>query len=264
MTHDFSIVLDLSEPGDYLRVLADCSMEGQASHSLAVADLKELHASQIRVAEQGAQAPRSAAVDAGTALFEALMGGEVRVIFERACQSAWKSGAVLRLVLKMDPSSLPSWVHAVYWELMYDPERAQFLAIDSDVLLVRSLLQPNPVRSFPAGLALRTLVTSACPAYSTCAPLPRLVREMDELEQLFQHPPMTHRVRGKFHRGIGFNGLQADLVEAERRDQPFHAWHHCGHGRFDVENGYQLAFEPGRPGTASEGPWIGLPALKKR
>jgi hypothetical protein len=261
MVHDFSVHLDLDPGSASFGIFAKC-LEGEERGSLALRDLKQIYDEQAWLAtKEGAKATRKEAVDKGGRLFEALMGGGVRKLFRRATQAVWGGGHRLRLILESAATpGLPAWVHALLWELMYDPDRGRFLAIDPDILLVRYLRQPNPIATFPSESPLRVLATSACPEDKTCPPL-ALTQEIDHLDQMFMWPQMQGRVEATSHPDIRFNELQRELIGACRAEQPFHVWHHCGHGRFSKEEGeYQLAFEDSAP-DAGGGLWIGARKL---
>jgi hypothetical protein len=250
MVCDFSVHLVFDSKSEEFRVLAKCDLAGDAEGSMPAAVLQKLYQEQEWLAtEQGANATRKEAVEAGQALFTALMGAKVRSCFTKATEGAWEKGDRLRFVLELsaDAREMPPWVHEVQWELMYDPDRDRFLALDPDVLLVRYLRQARPLPA-PAALArLKILATSACPKGEVQLDLDR---EMLRLDQMFRWPAMAGRVRHKLRRDISISALRGELVEARRMEQPFHVWHHCGHGRFDAKSGeYQLALAAGATGA---------------
>ena len=244
--HNFFIHLDPVRPGGVIRTLARCELAGEAEGSLAAGKLKSLRDSLARLlTDAGAGVKRELAVAAGQKLFEALMGVDVRREFQKATQAAWKRGERLRLILEQSasPDGEWAWMHSVPWEMMFDPDRDRFLAIDPDVLLVRYIRQGNPVAPFPAASPWKVLVTSACP--TVCEPLD-LAQELDRLEQCFRWPGMRARFRPTSCPDATMPDLRGELVRACRAEQPFHVWHHCGHGEFHEENGkYQLAFADG-------------------
>lgn len=267
MVHNFHLQLRWNRGGKVFLISAKSDLAGEADGLLAEDKLREFHDRQSKLFDEHNWSKAvgqqwAAAVSHGKELFAAIMGDSVQSLFHAAAKEAWRRGDLLRLVLELEGclDETVQWIHGMCWELLFDPARDTFLAIDPDVVLVRYLCQPRPVGG--AGISsgsLRVFATSACPP--ECKPL-LIDEEIEMMEQMFAWPRMRESVDAATKRRINFGDLRGRLIVAEQREQPFHVWHHCGHGHFDkISRQFQLAFEYGTPRTPFAGPWIGAPEV---
>ncbi len=172
----------------------------------------------------------------GARLFEALFApGDLRRAYDRVPVD----GRPLRLRLVVDPPA----VARIPWELLYDPERRAFLALEQSV--VRGLTVNAPARPIEVAPPLRVLVATASPAG-----LPP-VRAWPEAAGI---GAALEKLRGRRHAVVEtvphatLDDVRDRLRAAAAAGRPFHVFHFVGHGEHDPRTDRAgLFFEPDAP-----------------
>jgi hypothetical protein len=158
----------------------------------------------------------------GRALFETLLGGEIRVSYEESLREARRQNKGVRLRLHVRPPELS----ALPWEFIYDPSR-DYLGLSSTTLLVRYLDAPQPTERLAVTPPLRILGMVASPRGLPQLDVGREKRRVEEATQGLRAEGM-----------VELNWLEGqtwrDLQRAMRRG-PWHVFHFVGHGGFDPE-----------------------------
>lgn len=200
------------------------SPSGQARAAMtfpwAAADLEaRLAALENAVLDGGA-----AAQDAqrfGSQLFDALLAGEVRTVYDRSRQAVAASGEGLRLKLRVNAPDLAT----VPWEFLFDPRAGEFLALSRLTPIVRYLELPLGEQTLAVKPPLRILGMVAGP---TDAPALDVTREKTRLEQALQPLQAAGKVELTWLEGQGWRDLQAAMQAG-----PWHIFHFVGHAAFD-------------------------------
>ena len=158
----------------------------------------------------------------GRALFEALLGGEIRASYEESLLEARRQNKGVRLRLHVRPPELS----AVPWEFIYDPIR-DYLGLSSTTLLVRYLEAPQPIDRLAVTPPLRILGMVASPRG-----LPQLDvgREKRRVEEATRGLRAEGMVELTWLEGQTWRDLQRVI-----RRGPWHIFHFVGHGGFDPE-----------------------------
>jgi hypothetical protein len=138
-------------------------------------------------------------------------------------------GRGLRLRLHIEPPELA----ALPWELLYDPEKREFVGLSKRTLITRYLHVPRPPSPLRIELPLRLLIVSASP--QDLPPL-EIDAELARIEGALTQCTQDHLIRFDILRNVTTRALRAALRE------PYHALHFVGHGAFDDDVG-SLAFE---------------------
>jgi CHAT domain len=149
--------LSLLADGDGFRVQADFGTQSDTEPFSLVPD-STWNWENLR---QGGPA---AARKAGIALFEALIHGKVRVLYDQSRGQVKKGELRIRLVF--DPRvTCVRQLLALPWELLLDPkaDSGKPLALSTRVLLVRELSCNEPVREPPPGDLKQVLIATANP-----------------------------------------------------------------------------------------------------
>lgn len=172
----------------------------------------------------------------GARLFEALFApGDLRRAYDRVPADE----RPLRFRLVVDPPA----VARIPWELLYDPERRAFLALEQSV--VRGLTVTAPARPIEVAPPLRVLVATASPAG-----LPP-VRAWPEAAGI---GAALEKLRGRRHAVVEtvphatLDAVRDRLRAAAAAGRPFHVFHFVGHGEHDPRtDSAGLFFEPDAP-----------------
>lgn len=166
--------------------------------------------------------------DFGTRLFSALFQGDVLSRYaESVGMTRERKG--LRIRLRVAPPGLA----ALPWELLYDPEKHEFLALSKRALITRYLHVARPPSPLRTELPLRILVAIASPQG-----LPRLDSETEvaRIEKALALPLEHNLVQFDVLRNSTARALRDALLN------PYHILHFIGHGDFYEGVGH-LAFE---------------------
>jgi tetratricopeptide (TPR) repeat protein len=173
----------------------------------------------------------------GDQLFEALITGDVRAVYDRSRQAADSAGEGLRLKLRLNAPDLAT----IPWELLYDARRGEFLALSRYTPVVRYLELPLGEARLAVRPPLRILGMVAGPSD---LPVLDLAKEKARLEQAIA--PL--RSAGKLDLVWLEGQTWRDLQEAMQRG-PWHVFHFIGHASFDQtlgEGSLLLADDAGR------------------
>lgn len=167
---------------------------------------------------------------AGRQLYGALFQEEIRTCYNTSFARAQQMERGLRVKLRLDYT-----LTNVPWELMYNPDSRDFVALSTHTPIVRYLELPQSLKPLKVSLPLRILVVIAN-AYDQ-SPLDvagekeRLLSALDELRE-------AGAVEIEFLEGPGtFSALQRIL-----RQKQFHVLHFIGHGEYreEAEEGFLI------------------------
>ncbi len=166
--------------------------------------------------------------DFGVRLFSTLFRGDVLSRYaESVGMTRERKG--LRIRLRVVPSELA----ALPWELLYDPEKHEFLGLSKRALITRYLHVARPPSPLRTQLPLRILIVIASPQG-----MPRLDSESEvaRIEKALALPLEHNLVQFEVLRNSTARALRDALLN------PYHVLHFIGHGDFDEGVGH-LAFE---------------------
>jgi hypothetical protein len=170
----------------------------------------------------------------GANVFRALLPGAVEDLYRGCLRQARREG--LTLMLRIRYSGTAERLHEAPWELVFDPDEDQFLALWPETCLARYLQMPRaerPVRHDP-----RTLLVTMANARSHPLMLGK------ECERIGAVTRRTMRLTSS--RVTSNREIRAQLVNAAGAGRPYLAWHHVGHGEIDAATGrFELAFDTG-------------------
>ncbi|MBN1933475.1 MAG: CHAT domain-containing protein [Anaerolineae bacterium] len=108
------------------------------------------------------------------------------------------------------------------------------MALSTQTPLVRYLESPHPYRPLHIDLPLRMLGTISAPG--DC-PLLDAPAEQDKVETALRSPIEEGLIRVHWLTDLSLRALQRELDRAQRAGQPYHVWHHIGHGAWDERAG---------------------------
>lgn len=166
----------------------------------------------------------------GSSLFNALFQGRIRDLYISIRAS---HGSSLRYRLILDAPLLAR----LPWELLYDPERRVFLALETSLVRGFGLAEPSqPLQVQPP---LRILVSAAFPR-----DLPT-IEGQDEIGTILHELADLVRRRDAEVVQLGhttLRSLQNALREAATQGQPFHILHVIAHGAYDHHAGHPVLF----------------------
>ncbi|HEX2909376.1 MAG TPA: CHAT domain-containing protein [Chloroflexia bacterium] len=156
----------------------------------------------------------------GEKLFEALMTGSVRALFETSLARAQEKDKGLRLKLRVNTSRLA----ALPWEFLYRPSRHDYLCMSTDTPLVRYMELEQPIRPLMVVPPLRILGMVALPSgYDELD----VEREKKNLQKALAQLSAKKMVELVWLPDQTYSGLQDAL-----RHGPWHVFHFIGHGGF--------------------------------
>ena len=158
----------------------------------------------------------------GSRLFEWLFSADAASLY-RSVQS---TGQPIRYRFIIEPPHLA----AIAWELIYDPVREVFLALDGP--FVRGLTIMEPASPLEADLPLRILLVDAIPLGSDVL---RVDEERSAIREAFGDLGKKAEVRSLPHASLA--SIENALREARASGHPFHVLHFMGHGRHDPKTG---------------------------
>lgn len=187
---------------------------------------------QARITRLSTQSAELQQVQAfGCTLFEGLFQGEVLSCF-RESRRTLPPGERLRVRLRTPPDLAP-----VPWELLYDPEEGQFVALMPDVVLLRCPPELSaPLDPLRIDGPLQVVVVLASPARY---PQINLDRELRWIQEALRGPIERGHVVLEVIRGAG----TLDRLR-ERLRTPLHILHILCHGDIDTARGEgHLVFE---------------------
>ncbi len=157
----------------------------------------------------------------GEALFAALFNGEVAARLTASKAVARASNQGLRIQLRCEPPELL----AVPWELLYDPQAAEFLCLSHWTPLVRYLPVPHPTQPLQITPPLRILAFSASPAG-----LPELDLAQEERTLRATLAPLQQQGLVEL---VWLQGQQWRDLQQALHSGPWHVIHYSGHALYD-------------------------------
>ncbi|HLF01767.1 MAG TPA: CHAT domain-containing protein, partial [Anaerolineales bacterium] len=160
--------------------------------------------------------------DFGRDLFNALLTGEIRSLFDLRYREAQAFGKGLRIKLRIRAPELA----ALPWEFMYDSRRGEFLCLSRYTPLVRypELFQPTQPLAVTAPLRILGMIASP-----SDLPTLNVERERQRVEEA------TKDLRNKkLLELIWLDGQTWRDLQKAMRGGPWHIFHFIGHGGFDV------------------------------
>ena len=86
-------------------------------------------------------------------LFDWLIQGQVRSLFDISRTTAKREGKSLRVKLRFDTPALAS----LPWEFLYDPRHAEYVVLSTNTPLVRYIELPDPIEPLTVTPPLRIL-----------------------------------------------------------------------------------------------------------
>jgi hypothetical protein len=190
--------------------------------------------------ELGGTAGRAYAATCGQGLFDATVG--------RWGMLAWARDKVreqnldgIRLRIRSDSPV----VSAQPWELLYSADDAAFLALQSDISIVREPVRVGASPTAQVPHPLRVLLVGAAPSDQGAIEVERELRELKSLLEGFRDAVEVHAIVP-----ATFEAMRTTL----RDEGPWHVVHFSGHGDFDRKVGSMVIFEkPDRTSDAIGG-----------
>lgn len=237
---DFDLQVEAEPTPDTYKVSVLASPKGEASGQMTFpfnADALENVILKLGRTRSGIRAIGSSTQDVaqkfGSALYEAVFGGEVGTCFRRSLDAADAAGKGLRIRLRLEDAPQ---LADVPWEYLYPSGLRQFLVLQTRTPVVRYLELPQPVAPLQVTPPLQVLVVVCSPAQlatlNVDGEVQRITTALAGLEQAGQvHVTVIPR---------------ATLMAVRRalRAGEFHVLHFIGHGGFDDAKAEgMLAFE---------------------
>lgn len=180
--------------------------------------------------------PETVVREVGKRLFEMVFAGDVATLWRRSLDAARHEGQGIRVRLRLETPSL----HALPWELLYDPLQGAFLAVSTHTPLVRYLNIPQAAHATRVDEAVRMLVIIAAP-HGT--PALDVEREWRDIRTALA--PLVEDGRLVLER---LTPPTPAALQAALRRSPYHIIHFIGHGDFDGQQGV-LLFEDEQGGA---------------
>jgi tetratricopeptide (TPR) repeat protein len=234
---DFDVEIEALAGRDYRVAVRSTAGEAHITMCFPFDDQtleKHLDKLQIALLRSGglrrrALSPEEQAVqDFGGSLFEALITGNVRVLYDvsraRAAQEG-KAGVRLRLRI------LDAALAALPWEYLYDARQGTYLCLSRGTPLVRYPEVAQPIQPLHIVPPLRILAMIASPSSPATPPLD-VEREQERLGAALKDLEATGLVKLEWLEGQTWRHLQRAM-----RGGPWHIFHFIGHGGFDEQNG---------------------------
>jgi hypothetical protein len=158
----------------------------------------------------------------GTLLFETLFTGDLVTLLRRS-QSVLRADEGLRIQLAIEPNE----ISALPWELLFDPQTKQFLALSNHTTLVRYLLLPRPPRPLLSATALPLRILAL---FSSPVDMPPINRELKQHVMIEALSPLLNS--GLVELIIEESGTVWGMVQALHA-RPVHILYYQGHVSFD-------------------------------
>jgi CHAT domain-containing protein len=187
-------------------------------------DLLRLQNALLRSAQvhRGAQSPEEQVVQQfGQRLFEALLAGDVRRLYDASAAQASQQRQGLRVRLRIGAPELAS----LPWEFLYDPLQREYVCFLPETVIVRYLEVAQPIPPFKVEPPLRVLAMVADPSDQARLNITHeKQRLLDALGPLEQQGILKLR----WVEGQTVQDLHQTLLQRE-----WHIFHLIGHGAFD-------------------------------
>ena len=166
--------------------------------------------------------PEEAAVQRfGRDIFDALLTGEARSLYDMSVQRAREEGKGLRLKLRI----LPPELARLPWEYLYDDRHAEYVCLSRETPVVRFLESHRPIQPLAITPPLRVLGMISSP---TDLPGLDTERERERVEQALSRLESMGLVELTWLAAPTWRELQRAM-----RAGPWHVFHFVGHGGFD-------------------------------
>jgi hypothetical protein len=159
----------------------------------------------------------------GQVLFESLLSGSVRGLYEVSRTQASQKGLGLRIRLNIQEPKLA----AIPWEYLYDAPRRSYVCLSTQTPLVRYMRMPQPLQSLHVEPPLRILGMIANPSDQETLDVER---EQERMQKALAELETQGLVRLTWLQGQTWRDLQHALQE---KDATWHIFHFIGHGGFD-------------------------------
>ena len=170
----------------------------------------------------------------GKQLFDCLINGAVRQLYDNKKQSAIKDSKILRLRLILVPLELV----ILPWEILFDERSSEYLCLmqHPKTVLIRSIANARPSGRSNYSPPLNIFGMVADPR-----DLPAL---QSEREKMAIDASLDHLVKSQQVDIIWERGRHSKLFDFKHSDKRWDVFHFIGHGLFSKENQQgQLAFE---------------------
>lgn len=163
---------------------------------------------------------QQAVQDFGRALFDGLLTGDVRTLYDRSLEHAQRENGGLRVRLRIEDPKLA----ALPWEFLYDHRQAEFVCLSRDTPVVRYLQIPQPIRPLVVPGPLRILGMIASPVD---------MRRLDvEGERRRVDQAISTLGRAGLVEITWLDGQTWRDLQRAMRGGPWHVLHYIGHGGF--------------------------------
>lgn len=229
---DFELEIGVGQGRDYpVAVLRSPAGEARATMRLPFDEIQlesRLKDLQIALLRSGGTRRRALSqeeqtvVNFGRALFDALLAGEVRSLYDVSRSKADQAGQGLRLKLRI----ASPYLAALPWEFLYDGRRAEFVCLSVHTPVVRYIELPHPPQPLLLTPPLRILGMIASPSDAMGLDVDR---EQQRVEQALAGLIEQGVVELEWLAGQTWR----DLQRAMRRG-PWNIFHFVGHGEFDA------------------------------
>jgi hypothetical protein len=159
--------------------------------------------------------------DFGRALFDMMLGGEVRDLYRRSRQKALDDGKGLRIRLRVEAPELAS----LPWEYMYDEAEGDFVCLSAESPVIRYLALDRPPAPLTISPPIRVLGMVASPNDRTALDVDREIQRIERATAGLREQGL---LSWEWLPGGGWRDLQRAM-----RSGPWHVFHFVGHGGYD-------------------------------
>ena len=220
--------LVISVAGDGVVWLVLTSPAGEARQPLTLPWPHDQLAEMVaQLGEPAAGGGRLTPAAFGTALSAAIFTGAARSRYDATLALTARDRQGVRIRLRVHDAALAT----LPWELLYDAERGEFLALSQSSPVVRGVEQRQPLAPFAVDGPLRILALAASPAALRGL---NIAAERARLEQA------VALAAGAAELVWAVGSAPHDLQDALLRG-PWHVFHFIGHGYFDdIDNDFAL------------------------
>jgi hypothetical protein len=231
-TEDFDLQLIKAGQAYVTNVLRSPAGEAQGTfrHPFASDELGELFRSlgHTRKATRGAETPEARnARQIGARLFDAVIAGRIRDVYQRSVGSLSGRQSGLRIRLRL--TGVPELVD-LPWELLFDASRGRFILLEGQSTLVRHLPVAEQVEPLRVTLPLQILVAISNPQ-APGFPSLDVEQEWANLQQALRPLVESGAVSLHLLKGV----TQESLREALKNDA-CHILHFIGHGAYEAKS----------------------------
>jgi hypothetical protein len=161
------------------------------------------------------------AKDFGKALFNSVMSGEIRALYDSSQARAAAEEKGLRVKMRIKPPKLA----VIPWEFMYDYRRGEYVCLSSNTPVVRYIEVAQPVSPIAISPPLKILGMISSPVD---LPALDIVHEKKRVEQSIRPLKDKALVELTWLAGATWHQLQRAM-----RTGTWHIFHFIGHGAFD-------------------------------